>query len=66
VNNYLSRLNPSERRFVVGVALLFFIVVNVFWVWPHFSDWKTLKDSLDGARVKLARQDNAIGPGPKQ
>lgn len=65
MNNYLSRLNPSERRFVVGVALLFFIVVNVFWVWPHFSDWKTLKDSLDDARVKLARYETAIQQGER-
>lgn len=41
MNEYFSRLNPSERRFVVVVALLFFIVVNLFWVWPHFSDWES-------------------------
>ena len=48
MNEYFSRLNPSERRFVVVVALLLFIVVNLFWVWPHFSDWGDLKGRLDG------------------
>lgn len=60
MNNYLSRLNPSERRFVVGVALVFFVVVNIFWVWPHFSDWGTLKNRLHAARTKLANYEAVI------
>jgi len=60
MNKYFSRLNPSERRFVVVVALLLFIVVNLFWVWPHFSDWGDLKGRLDGARLKLANYEAAI------
>ena len=27
---YFANLNPVERRFVVGVALLLFIVINAF------------------------------------
>jgi len=49
VNGYLSRLNPAERRFVVGVGLLFFVVVNIFWIWPHFSDWGRLQRRLETA-----------------
>jgi len=60
MKEYFSRLNPSERRFVVVVALLFFIVVNLFWVWPHFSDWGALKGRLDGAYLKLANYQAAI------
>jgi Tfp pilus assembly protein PilO len=60
MNQYLSRLNPSERRFVVGVALAFFVVLNIFWVWPHFSDWGTLKNRLTSARGKLANYQAVI------
>jgi Tfp pilus assembly protein PilO len=60
MNNYLSRLNPSERRFVVGVAVVFFVVINIFWVWPHFSDWGTLKNRLKGARAKQANYEAVI------
>ena len=55
MNSYLSKLNPSERRFVVGVGLVFFLIINIFFVWPHFSDWGTLKDKLATAQAK---QDN--------
>jgi len=54
MKEYLSRLNPIERRFVVGVVVLFFVVINLFWVWPHFSDWGNLQRRLGGARAKRA------------
>jgi Tfp pilus assembly protein PilO len=60
MNNAFSRLTPAERRFVVGVALLFFVVLNLFWVWPHFSDWRTLKNRLQGARGKLLSYQEVI------
>ena len=39
---YLDKLNlrPNERRLVVVVALVFFVVLNLLFVVPHFSDWK--------------------------
>ena len=54
MNSYLSRLNPTERRFVVGVAMALFLVINIFWVWPHFSDWEIYKNRLNNSRQKLA------------
>ncbi len=60
MNAYLSRLNPAERRFVIGVGILFFIIVNVFWVWPHFSDWGNLKTRMNLASGTLARYDSLI------
>lgn len=50
MNGYLSRLNPAERRFVIVVGLAFFIVVNIFWIWPHFDDWGQLRSRLAKAR----------------
>jgi Tfp pilus assembly protein PilO len=60
MNAYLSRLNPVERRFVIGVGLLFFIVINVFWIRPHFSDWGNFKSRLAAARQKQANYQGLI------
>lgn len=65
MNAYFARLNPSERRFVVGVGVVFFIVINLFWVWPHFSDWSGLKTRLEGARLKLANCQTVIQQGER-
>ncbi|HET7624905.1 MAG TPA: hypothetical protein VFM25_06525 [Verrucomicrobiae bacterium] len=64
MNGYLARLNPSERRFVVGVGLLFFLAVNVFWIWPHFGDWSNYKNRLAKARTKLGLYQSAINQIP--
>ena len=42
-------LRPFERRLVVGTAVVLFLVINVVWVWPHFSDWSTMKKRLGDA-----------------
>jgi Tfp pilus assembly protein PilO len=65
MNNFLSRLNSSERRFVVGVALLFFIVINLVWIWPHFSDWGKNKMRMATARKKLAMFQAEIAGAPQ-
>jgi Tfp pilus assembly protein PilO len=43
-------LRPFERRLVVGVAVVLFLVINVVWVWPHFSDWSAMTKRLSDAR----------------
>ncbi len=41
----LSKLNlrPQERRLVVFVAIVLFVVLNIWLVWPHFDDWGRYK-----------------------
>jgi type II secretory pathway component PulM len=65
MNSYLSRLNPTERRFVVGVGVIFFLVVNIFWVWPHFSDWTSLKFRINRARIELGKREAMIRQMPR-
>jgi hypothetical protein len=65
MNNYLSRLNPAERRFVVAVGLIFFLVINIFWIWPHFSDWGNLNRRMDKANGTLTKYSQAIEQKPK-
>ena len=67
MNGYFSKLNSSERRFVVFMGMAVFLVVNIFWVWPHFSDWATIRGRLNTATDTLAtynamfEKTNAIG-----
>src|SRR6185503_11562093 len=53
MKEFLERLNPTERRFVVGVAVVFFLVINIVWVWPHFGDWSDTKGRMTAARTRL-------------
>ena len=64
MNAYLSRLNPVERRFVIGVGLLFFLVINIFWIWPHFSDYKIWRKRLATARQSFSTNSIAISAIP--
>lgn len=60
MNEYLSRLNPMERRFVVGVGVVVFIVLNLVFVWPHFSDWGDVTFRLNKAKGTLDKFDKEI------
>jgi hypothetical protein len=63
----LDKLNlrPGERRLLVFVALVVFVVVNVWWVWPRFKDWTVVKARVGEAETKLAlyRKEIATIPG---
>jgi hypothetical protein len=36
-------LRPNERRLVIIVMIVVFIVLNFIFVWPHFGDWGRIK-----------------------
>jgi hypothetical protein len=36
-------LRPQERRLLVFVAIVVFVVLNIWLVWPHFGDWGRLQ-----------------------
>jgi hypothetical protein len=52
----LDRLNlrPQERRLVVVVATVVFVVLNWLFVVPRFKDWGNLRNDIDKAHRKLA------------
>jgi hypothetical protein len=65
MKEFFARLNPMERRFVVGVAVVFFIVINWVWIWPRFSDWgktTTRKNTARDLVIKFQQGVNLI-PG---
>ena len=57
MTSYLDRLNlrPIEKRLVVGIAAVFFVVMNAWFVFPHFSDLGQAQDQRADALKKLER-----------
>jgi Tfp pilus assembly protein PilO len=55
MKTYLSSLRPQERRLVVGVGLVTFVVLNLWLVVPHFSDWQDVAQRREQAEKKLAK-----------
>ena len=47
MKKYFDQLRPMERRLVIGVAVVGFLVINGWQVWPHFSDWSDYSRRLD-------------------
>lgn len=64
MKEFFARLNPTERRFVVGVAVVFFLVVNIVWVWPHFGDWGRTQEALRTARGLLLKFETGTNEIP--
>jgi len=54
--NFLDRMNlrPAEKRLVVIIGAVFFVVINIWFVWPHFNDWNKAKDELAKTRQTLS------------
>ena len=55
-----AQLRPMERRLAVGVLVVFILVLNWVFIWPHFSDWSNLHGRLDRARQRLALYQTTI------
>jgi hypothetical protein len=55
MTGYLDRMNlrPFEKRLVVGVGAILFVVLNAWFVWPHFSDLSDAKWRRSQAERKL-------------
>jgi len=53
MNSPLANLTSLERRFVIGVMVVVFIVLNLLFVRPRFQDWGKVKSRLANAQKKL-------------
>lgn len=65
MKEYFAHLRPAERRLVIGVGVVLFLVLNGWLVWPHFSDWGDLRTRLDDANRKLTLYQTAAAQVPK-
>jgi type II secretory pathway component PulM len=65
MKGYFARLSPTERRFVVGVGVLLFIVLNVWLVPPKIAEWKQVQDRMFKARRSMRLYETAINDKPR-
>jgi hypothetical protein len=63
----LDKLNlrPFEKRLVVGIFVLVFLVINAVFVFPHFSDWGSVQGRMTEARAKLAKWQAVAAEEPR-
>ncbi len=52
-SGYWENLRPFEKRVVVAVAALFFVVLNFLFVFPYFKEWSKVDDRMFQARRKM-------------
>ncbi len=53
MSGYWNNLRPFEKRVFVGVTAMLFIVFNLWFVFPHFSDWGKVQARMSTAQQKL-------------
>lgn len=57
-------LTPSERRLVFLVALVVFVVLNIWFVFPLFGQWDDVEKKLEQASSKLVRYESKVSEIP--
>ena len=67
MTSYLDRLNlrPFEKRLVVVVGAVLFVVLNAWFVFPHFSDLSDARKQRANALDKIKGWETEIGQAPK-
>ncbi len=60
MKTYLDNLRPFEKRLVVGVGVMLFVVFNAWFVVPHFSDWQRVSTRREMALRKLQQYNDEI------
>lgn len=65
MKKYFAQLRPAERRLVIGVGVVLFIVLNAVFVWPRFSDWSNLTRRYEDAQRKLKLYQTAVAQQPE-
>ncbi len=59
-----ARLGSVERRFIVIVAVIVFVVINLVFVLPHFSDLGKIKTRFARANQTLEKYRKEIAKAP--
>lgn len=55
MKKYFDNLRPFEKRVVVVVVAAVFVVLNAWFVFPHFSDWTKVQSRMKDAQWQLAK-----------
>jgi hypothetical protein len=67
MKSFFDKLNlrPGERRLVIIVALIVFLVVNAFLVWPRFFDWGKVTNMEKAAIATRDQYQHEVDNIPK-
>jgi type II secretory pathway component PulM len=65
MNGYWNNLRPMEKRLVVGVGTMVIILLNLWFVVPHFSDLSKVKERKAKAQRTLEMFQKEIDQKPK-
>jgi hypothetical protein len=65
MNSYFARLSSMERRFLAVVGVVVFVVLNLWWVWPHFGDFGRTQKKLAEAQDVLKKFTGETNKIPK-
>jgi hypothetical protein len=49
MKGYWNNLRPLEKRLVVGFGVMVFVILNFWFVVPHFSDWRRIQGRMGNA-----------------
>jgi hypothetical protein len=60
MKGYWESLRPFEKRVVVGVAALFFVVLNFLFVFPYFSQWSRVQRRMTIAQELIDKYQKEI------
>jgi hypothetical protein len=65
MRKFFDRLSPLERRFLIGFAVIVFIVINWVFVKPHFNDWNLVEARLQKAKDTMVTFNTEIAKKPE-
>src|SRR5262249_1796758 len=60
MNGYWNSLRPMEKRLVVGVGTMVVILLNLWFVVPHFSDLPKVRERKNKADYVRAKFEEEI------
>jgi Tfp pilus assembly protein PilO len=63
MSSFFDKLNlrPGERRLVIIVMIVVFIILNAIFVWPQFGEWGKLEKRRAAAEKLLATYRGEVG-----
>jgi len=64
MNGYWNSLRPMEKRLVVGVGTMVVILLNLWFVVPHFSDLPKVRDRKNKAEYVKTKFEEEIARKP--
>jgi len=64
MKGYWNQLRPLEKRLVVGIGAVVFIILNAWFVVPHFSDLKKVQTRRENAEAKLRKYETEVARLP--